>query len=242
MGKIAKGLFGGSSSKQQSTSTNASWNEAFPQIQQQFSPAVTQGTGAGNAISALLGIGGNPAAQQQAFQKFRDSTGYNFRFNEGQRAITNSNALRGLLNSGATGKALAQYGQGLASSSFNDYLQSLQGQQAAGLGAGNLISGAGEQSIGESQSTGKSSQKKGIGKALGTAAAAIAMSDRRLKKNIQKIYTRDDGLNIYSYDYIYKDGPFYGVMADEAEVVIPEAVVIMSDGYKAVDYSKIGNL
>lgn len=242
MSKIAKGLFGGSSSKQQSTSNQASWNEAFPQIQSQFNPVAGRAATGTNAMANLLGLGTNPAAQQQAFKNFRDSTGYNFQVSEGEKAITGNQALKGLLNSGSTMKALTGYRQNLANSSFNDYLQNIQGLTNSGLQAGALISGAGDRSIGESQSTGKSSSKKGIGQALGTAATMVAMSDRRLKTNIKKLYTRIDGLNVYSFDYTYKPGRFVGVMADEVERLKPEALGPVVDGYQSVDYSKIGEL
>jgi len=93
----------------------------------------TQGLEAQNAIAALLGLGGDPAAAEQAFQQYQDSTGYQFRLNEGMSAITGSAAARGLLNSGATAKGLTQYGQDLATQEFNNYLNQLLGQQASGL-------------------------------------------------------------------------------------------------------------
>jgi hypothetical protein len=64
-------------------------------------------------------------------------------------------------------------------------------------------------------------------------------SDRRLKKNINKIGESSSGLNIYAFEYIdekYGSGTFQGVMSDEAP---QEAVVVGVDGYDRVDYSKI---
>ena len=83
-----------------------------------------------------------------------------------------------------------------------------------------------------------------MGGLMSLGGAAISKySDIRLKKNIKKIGTLRKGINIYSYNYIdYKDLPKskqIGVMAQEVEKVIPEAVMTMADGYKAVNYALI---
>ena len=83
-----------------------------------------------------------------------------------------------------------------------------------------------------------------MGGLMSLGGAAIGKySDIRLKKNIKKIGELRDGINIYSYNYIdYKDLPKdkqIGVMAQEVEKVIPEAVMTMADGYKAVNYALI---
>lgn len=68
--------------------------------------------------------------------------------------------------------------------------------------------------------------------------AAAMFSDRRLKRNIKKIGEFENGLNIYSYDYVWGE-PSVGVMADEVEKVFPDAVIIHNSGYKMVDYGKV---
>lgn len=82
---------------------------------------------------------------------------------------------------------------------------------------------------------------------LGSAAAsnpamwstmATAFSDIRLKKNIQRIGTHPLGIGIYSFDYVW-DEPSVGVMAQELETVMPEAVGTFG-GFKTVNYSMIG--
>jgi hypothetical protein len=61
------------------------------------------------------------------------------------------------------------------------------------------------------------------------------ISDRRLKKNVKRIGWADNGLPIYSYQYV-NDSPFMiGFMADEVEEVHPEAVVEV-EGIKTVNY------
>ncbi len=91
----------------------------------------------------------------------------------------------------------------------------------------------------------------GFGSLVGTLGAAaiknpaIFASDRRIKKNIQFVDQLENGINVYEFEYKdeFKDqhghGVVVGVMADEVEQIIPEAVVTMADGYKAVNYSLV---
>jgi len=63
-------------------------------------------------------------------------------------------------------------------------------------------------------------------------------SDRKLKKNINKISKSPSGLNVYSFEFKdskYGEGLFQGVMSDE----IPRDAVITRSGYDTVDYSKL---
>ena len=52
------------------------------------------------------------------FQGFEGSPGYQFRLEEGQKAIDNAAAARGMLRSGGRAKAMTRFGQGLASDEF----------------------------------------------------------------------------------------------------------------------------
>lgn len=180
-------IFGGSQSatnsnnnsvsNSNSTSASQSNNQAYPMLNQALGGQVTNGTNAGNGISAMLGLGGDPAAQNQAFQNFRNSTGYQFGLDQGAGAITGSAATKGLLNSGATAKALDTYGQNYANTQYQNYTNLLSGQQNAGNQAAGVISGAGQQSTSNSNSNsaansagtsnGGSSSKPGIGGFLG---------------------------------------------------------------------------
>lgn len=70
-------------------------------------------------------------------------------------------------------------------------------------------------------------------------AAAMAFSDRRLKRNIVKLGVAPNGLNVYSFDYVWGESAI-GHMADEVEVMYPEAVVTHESGFKMVNYAKLG--
>jgi len=71
-------------------------------------------------------------------------------------------------------------------------------------------------------------------------------SDIRVKENIEFVDILMNGVNIYEFDYKpeFKDksgyGRYRGVMADEVEQVMPQAVGRDSDGYKTVHYSMLG--
>ena len=82
----------------------------------------------------------------------------------------------------------------------------------------------------------------GIGAAGALGGARIkAASDRRLKKNIKRIGTHVLGIGLYTWDYLWGQ-PFTGVMADEVEQVMPEAIVMHPSGFKMVNYSMLGIL
>jgi hypothetical protein len=83
--------------------------------------------------------------------------------------------------------------------------------------------------------------------ALNNALAPTAGSDIRVKENIERVGTLANGLGLYDFEYKpeFKDHPlcghgrFRGVMAQEVEKLIPEAVVTMDNGYKAVKYNLV---
>lgn len=64
-------------------------------------------------------------------------------------------------------------------------------------------------------------------------------SDARLKTNIKRVGTTNDGLGIYSYRMRWGGPTQLGVMAQEVEQVRPDAVTTHSSGYRMVDYDKV---
>lgn len=87
---------------------------------------------------------GNPNQQyQDAFANYRNSTGYNFRVDEGARAVNSLFAGKGALNSGAAMKAFGNFGQNIASAEFGNYLGQLNGVSQQGLAAANAQAGVG---------------------------------------------------------------------------------------------------
>ena len=82
---------------------------------------------------------------------------------------------------------------------------------------------------------------------LFSLGGAALMSDIRTKENIKAIGWLPNGLPVYTYEYKneFKDHPLAGhgthtgVMAHEVEVMYPNAVITLDNGYKAVDYGKL---
>ena len=90
------------------------------------------------------------------------------------------------------------------------------------------------------QSANANAQNAGLYGMLGTAGGLAGMkyfSDRRLKSNIDRIGTHPLGIGVYEYDIF--DRRERGLMADEVEAVMPEAVMLHPSGYKMVDYGML---
>jgi hypothetical protein len=84
---------------------------------------------------------------------------------------------------------------------------------------------------------------------LGSVALKSYMggSDINIKQDINKIGKLDNGFPLYSFQYkpeyqdVWGHGFIIGVMAQDVEKVLPDAVSIHPDGYKMVDYGKVLN-
>ena len=78
-----------------------------------------------------------------------------------------------------------------------------------------------------------------LGQAGGAAAtAAFRFSDRRLKRDVQRIGTGAHGLPVYRFAYLWGEMG-EGYMADEVAAVAPHAVHIGADGFARVDYGAV---
>jgi hypothetical protein len=70
-------------------------------------------------------------------------------------------------------------------------------------------------------------------------------SDRSLKENIVRVGEHPAGFGLYLFDYkaqfsSFGTGRQFGVIADEVEEIVPEAVSIGSHGYRTVNYALLG--
>ena len=77
--------------------------------------------------------------------------------------------------------------------------------------------------------------------AASNLATTTGLSDVRLKKDINYIFTMENGVPIYTFKYKWSDDVNIGTMAQDIEDMIPEAVSTNSAGYKMVNYSKVFN-
>jgi hypothetical protein len=164
-------IFGGSQNQQQSQSygqstSNAasqSYNQAYPSLSSALSGTISNGSGASNQLAGMLGLNG-AQGQNQAFQNWQNSTGYQFGLNQGLQSINGNAAASGLLNSGATAKALDTYGQNYANTQYGNYTNQLQGLLNSGNQAAGVVGSTGNvsQSAANSQST-QNSNSSGSG-------------------------------------------------------------------------------
>ena len=143
-----------------------------------FQPYQQAGTNALGAYNYLLGLGPKPTG----YAGFQNSPGYQFQFDQGQKAIDGSAAARGGVFSGNTIKAQQQFGTGLAQQDFYNYLGQLSGIAGMGTNAAGMTATAGGNfgasqgnalaSIGNAQAAGAigvgNAINSGIGNALGT--------------------------------------------------------------------------
>lgn len=130
----------------------------------QFIPQVMQG----QTVNTM------PTQQsaESAFDKFRNYTGYDFRLKQGFNALNSGWAGNGMLKSGAAGKAAINYGQGMASQEFGNYMNMLGNQQALGLSAASATAGVGQ---GFANSMGNIAMQNGANQANAALSSANAM-------------------------------------------------------------------
>lgn len=117
--------------QQNTTSSNDALNNLRGNLTSMFQPYSDVGSTATKGLNSAL---------QNPFQfNIQDDPGYAFRLQQGQKAVQQSAAAGGALQSGGALKALTQYGQGFASNEYQNAFARHQTQiqnlfQGAGLG------------------------------------------------------------------------------------------------------------
>jgi len=165
-----------------------------------------------------------------------------------QEIATQYGRLGGLTSLGqTTTQNLAQIGQASAAGTATAGLRTgadiagLMGQQGAARAGAELAQGQAFANVLNLPAQFLGAQ---YGATAGKAGTAMTpglgniFSDIRLKKNIQRIGTRSDGLGVYEFEYTWGGGRQIGLMAQEVLGIYPDAVG-QSDGYLTVDYSKV---
>jgi hypothetical protein len=74
----------------------------------------------------------------------------------------------------------------------------------------------------------------------GRGGGGARRSDMRLKHDIVLLGRLDDGLGYYRFVYYGGHTAYIGVMAQEVQIVMPEAVMRGADGYMRVSYDRLG--
>src|SRR6266487_277610 len=78
------------------------------------------------------------------------------------------------------------------------------------------------------------------GVARRTTRRVVVRSDVMLKHDISLLGHLDNGLGFYRFSYNGSGRAYVGVMAQEVQTVVPNAVVRGNDGYLRVSYDRLG--
>jgi hypothetical protein len=238
---------------------NTNYTAALQPYLQNYGQAQSGVTQLGNVLG-LNGANGNATAQQT----LQATPGYGFQVNAGNNAINAQAAATGMNGSGNQALALSNYNQGVAGTTYNNYVSQLQpflgASNAAAGGIAGVNMGQGNQLAGQYGNLANLnySSATGIGNANANAdlagltasgndinallqggkLAASIFSDARLKEDIQEVGALSDGQPVYKYRYVGSPVFQIGLMAQEVEKTNPDAVVVDISGYKKVDYGK----
>lgn len=176
----------------------------------------------------------SPEAQNDALTNFSNSTGMDFIRSQGVKALEGSQAGKGMLQSGATGTKLVEFGQGLGKTFLNQYLDRLLDYSKLGLSAGGLMTGAGSWSTSSGSGSGSGGKEGFYPKMAAAAAQSAAMSDARLKEDITVIGEYEDGLPKVEFRYRGSPIRYVGVIAQDVARLRPEALGPTVNGFLTV--------
>ena len=214
-------------------------------VAQQYQQGLGEAQFGNQAQQGMFGMGMqnanlNNQLQHQAFAQ--NMANAQFRNNASQQDISQQQTLQNapinMLNAVRTGQQMnaaniPQVGQSqpgqLANWQGADMLGAAQAQGQYNQGIYNADTAASSQ---------LTSSLIGAAGSLG-GAAMMKFSDIRLKKNIIKLGIHKTlGIGLYTWDYLWGEKGA-GVMAQELEKIMPEAVITLPSGFKAVNYSML---
>lgn len=136
-------------------------------------------------------------AQERAFGMFEKTPGYQFRMDEGNKAIQRLASARGNLGAGSMYKDLMRYGQDMASQEYGNYMSQLQSMaglaptaaaQVSSLGSNtaaqlaNVAQGAGDARSSAYLGTGQAMSNSAL--AQGNLASQLAMTQGNINSNL----------------------------------------------------------
>ena len=255
VGDIVGGVFGASASDnaadaQRAASADASQiqREFFETTQENIKPFREAGAA---SLDQLQGLVTDPQ-QQKSF--IDDNPFFDALSQRSTETVLQNAAAKGKVGSGGTAEALqnslvllgndllnqrisqTQNLAGLGQSS--SALHAQQSQQTAQNLGGLAIQGGNASAAGQ---IAKAQQIQGgisnVNQSVGQVLPAL-LCDFHAEENIQKVGRLDNGLALYSFNYIGDDKPYINVIAQEVEQIIPDAVH-EKDGFKYIDVSKV---
>lgn len=168
---LGSSLLGSSAAKKAANAQTAAADQAtaeqrrqYDQTRTDFAPWREAGGQAIGSLSAML----------QPGYDHTTSPGYQFRFNEGQRAVEGSAASKGMLMSGGTLKDLTRFGQGVAADDFN---QQFNRTASVAAGGQQVNSTLGQLGAATASNIGNNMMQAGNARASGYAGQASAIGN-----------------------------------------------------------------
>lgn len=242
---------------------NATQKYMFDQTRADAEPWRNAGVDALGQISSNMG----DYTRDFTMADFNADPGYAFRLAEGQKAIERSAAAKGGLNSGATLKSLAKYGQNTASEEYANAYNRFNNDRTTRFNRLSSLAGIGQTAnsgianAGQNYANNVSANQIGVGNAqaaasvvggnnmrnmLGQGAALYAMSDVRQKTDIRvendEITNLLNNLAPLSFDYLSEEfgrGRHYGIMAQDLEKSeIGKGLIVETENGKMIDIRK----
>jgi hypothetical protein len=199
---------------------------------------------AGQQRASSLGLAAQRAASMTGARQQADQMGY-------ARKLDAAGLGRGLAGAstaaygGATGAGNAA-GNSYQSAGINAMNGMNMGANTIGSGYNMQIQGLGNILNAQTQMAVNTNDSflGDLGGLMGGAAAmskAGMFSDPRLKENVKEVgVDQRTALTLYEFNYLGDDKRYRGVMADEVEMVYPDAVSRDEDGFMMVDYGALG--
>lgn len=179
---ILGGLFGGKGAKKAAKAEVQLGREALALQERQFQQ--TRADFAPWRAAGGQAIGGALAMTQPGYDH-TTSPGYQFRLDEGMRAVEGSAASKGMLMSGGTLKDLTRFGQGVAADDYNDQFNRLSTLAGMGSAATSSTAAAGSnyanassgilQGIGQAKASGYAGQNQAMQGTLGNLIGMYGM-------------------------------------------------------------------
>lgn len=130
---------------------------------------------------ALSDMGNQDFKRDFTVNDFKQDPGYDFRMQEGQKALERSAASRGGLQSGGTMKAITQYGQNFASNEYGNAYNRFNADRDRRFGRLSNIAGMGVGAINQTSAAGQNYANNAGNNMMGAAnaqgAAGIAQAN-----------------------------------------------------------------
>jgi hypothetical protein len=197
-----------------------------------LSPFQQAGAGQLPGITSLVS---DPTAQAAFIQ---DNPFFQSLAGQASQSLMANQAAKGKVGSGGTAAALQERMLGLGSNLLNQNITQRMGLAQMGAGAAGQSAGLVGQTSGSiadligsaaaAQAAGQvgaaNAESQGLQNMISTGLGIAALSDRRLKKDIQRM-GENKGLPVYRFKYLWDTEDQIGYMAQDVEELFPELVV-----------------